>query len=190
MALRRVAGHPHVLGLLDCYPAAGDLVLVTAFCPSDLELVVDRAIAPLPLRAVACLGGMLLSALAHIHACGLVHRDVKPANCLVAPDGRLKLADFGLTRPLDERGDMSHQVCTRWYRPPELLYGARRYGCGVDVWGAGCVVAELLLLSPLFPGTSDIDQLHRVLQVRCQPVKGEGGRMPQLPRTCAACTHR
>ena len=61
---------------------------------------------------------------------------------------------------------MSHQVATRWYRAPELLFGARHYDAAVDIWGVGAVFVELLNLNPLCPGRSDIDQLYRVLQVR------------------------
>lgn len=50
-------------------------------------------------------------------------------------------------------------LCTRWYKSPELLFNSRSYGPGVDVWGAGCILAELLTGRPLFPGTSDISQL-------------------------------
>jgi serine/threonine protein kinase len=139
---------------------------------------------------------------------------------LLSASGELKIADFGLARPLappgspaDEAGiaedepaaaddddeaqsaheteapsasaarggAMSHQVATRWYRAPELLYGARVYGCGVDAWGCGAVVAELLLLNPLFPGTSDIDQLRRVLGALGTPTPSHWPGAQRLP---------
>jgi cell cycle related kinase len=59
----------------------------------------------------------------------------------------------------------THTVATRWYRAPELLYGARLYDYGVDLWAAGCVVGEMLNHGPIFPGESDIDQLFRVFHV-------------------------
>ena len=64
---------------------------------------------------------------------------------------------------------MSHQVTTRWYRPPELLYASKRYSASVDIWSSGVVLAELLSLSPLFPGTNDIDQIYVVFQVMGTP---------------------
>jgi cyclin-dependent kinase 7 len=60
-------------------------------------------------------------------------------------------------------------VATRWYRAPELLFGARHYGPGVDLWAAGCILAELFLHRPLFPGYSDIDQLLKVLRITGTP---------------------
>ena len=56
------------------------------------------------------------------------------------------------------------QVATRWYRAPELLYGARKYTEGVDLWAVGCIFGELLNNSPLFPGENDIDQLGIVIR--------------------------
>lgn len=84
---------------------------------------------------------------AHQHPfAGILHRDLKPSNIL-AVSGRWKLADFGQSRPEPEPGApgrMSADVCTRWYRAPELLYGSRAYGAAVDMWAAGCIFAELL----------------------------------------------
>ena len=58
------------------------------------------------------------------------------------------------------------EVATRWYRAPELLYGARRYTEGVDLWAVGCILGELLNCSPLFPGENDLDQARRRIFVR------------------------
>ena len=91
---------------------------------------------------------------------------------LIGHDGSLKLADFGLARIYTLDGNdavLSHQVCTRWYRPPELLYGSKTYDLTVDVWSAGAVLAEVILLRPLFPGNSDIDQMAKVFQVMGSP---------------------
>lgn len=77
---------------------------------------------------------------------GVLHRDLKPSNVL-AVQGCWKLGDFGQSRPEPQPGApgrMSADVCTRWYRAPELLYGSRSYGAAVDMWAAGCIFAELL----------------------------------------------
>ncbi|XP_071657391.1 cyclin-dependent kinase 20 isoform X2 [Patagioenas fasciata] len=109
--------------------------------------------------------------------------DLKPANLLLDGRGRLKVADLGLARVLGPpRGrPYSHQVATRWYRAPELLYGAREYDEGVDLWAIGCIFGELLNLSPLFPGDNDIEQLCCVLRALGTPSASAWPELPTLP---------
>ncbi|XP_074873648.1 cyclin-dependent kinase 20 isoform X6 [Carettochelys insculpta] len=109
--------------------------------------------------------------------------DLKPANLLISSTGQLKIADFGLARLFssDDSRLYSHQVATRWYRAPELLYGARRYDEGVDLWAVGCIFAELLNNSPLFPGENDIEQLCCVLRILGTPTQHTWPELPELP---------
>uniref|UniRef100_A0A3B4ZNY5 Cyclin-dependent kinase 20 n=1 Tax=Stegastes partitus TaxID=144197 RepID=A0A3B4ZNY5_9TELE len=110
-------------------------------------------------------------------------QDLKPANLLISSSGHLKIADFGLARLFSEQGERlySHQVATRWYRAPELLYGARKYDEGVDLWAVGCIFGELLNSSPLFPGENDIEQLCCVLRVLGTPTQDSWPEIVELP---------
>jgi len=75
----------------------------------------------------------------------------------------------------------SHQVATRWYRAPELLYGARKYDERVDMWAVGCIMAEMFNTSPLFPGENDIDQLACVFRVMGTPTASSWPTVTELP---------
>ncbi len=81
--------------------------------------------------------------------------------------GVLKLADFGLARVhiSNDPDSLSHQVSTRQYRAPELLFASRHYDTAIDMWGFAVICVELMTLRPLFPGNNDIDQMYRVFQV-------------------------
>ena len=108
---------------------------------------------------------MLLEGISFCHQHFVIHRDLKPANLLISNDGQLKLGDFGLARKFSSPTSLTNDVNTRWYKPPELLLGARYYAAGVDNWAIGCIFAELLLRKPLFPGTTDVEQLQLIFNV-------------------------
>lgn len=123
---------------------------------------------------------------------------MKPNNLLIASDGQLKIADFGLARGFADPGyKMTCQVITRyvlayatpcrrrlsfytynlspprWYRPPELLFGSRYYSTAVDIWSVGCIFAELMLRTPYLPGESDMDQLKTTFRALGTPTEDE-----------------
>ncbi|XP_076080408.1 cyclin-dependent kinase 7-like isoform X2 [Mytilus galloprovincialis] len=108
--------------------------------------------------------------------------DLKPNNLLINDQGLLKLGDFGLAKFFGSPSRIyTNQVVTRWYRCPELLFGARQYGTGVDMWAVGCILAELLLRVPFLPGDSDLDQLSRIFQMLGTPSEETWASMKDLP---------
>jgi len=114
----------------------------------------------------------LFRSLAYIHANGVCHRDIKPQNLLLNPEtGILKLCDFGSAKVLVKGEPNVSYICSRYYRAPELIFGATDYTCDIDIWSAGCVFAELLLGQPIFPGDSGVDQLVEIIKVLGTPSK-------------------
>ncbi|CAG0912296.1 unnamed protein product [Notodromas monacha] len=114
----------------------------------------------------------LFRSLAYIHSLGICHRDIKPQNLLLDPDtGVLKLCDFGSAKHLIAGEPNVSYICSRYYRAPELIFGATDYTTQIDVWSAGCVLAELLLGQPIFPGDSGVDQLVEIIKVLGTPTR-------------------
>lgn len=131
---------------------------------------------------VKCYIKQLLSGLEHCHKNGVLHRDIKGSNLLIDNDGILKIADFGLASFYDpqHKQPMTSRVVTLWYRPPELLLGATCYGAGVDLWSAGCILAELLAGKPIMPGRTEVEQLHKIFKL-CGSPSEEYWKRSRLP---------
>lgn len=182
-ALQEIEDNQHVVQLKAVFPHGAGFVLAFEFMLSDLAEVVRHAQRPLVQAQVKSYLQMLLKGVAFCHANNIVHRDLKPANLLISASGQLKIADFGLARVFSPDGSRlyTHQVATRWYRAPELLYGARQYDQGVDLWAVGCILGELLNGSPLFPGENDIEQLCCVLRILGTPSPQVWPEITELP---------
>ena len=183
--------HPHIVGLREMVVGKTmDMVfMVMEHCGRDLNAV----LAAEDLRGfwqgeVKCLLRQLLLAVAHMHGLWYFHRDLKSSNLLYAEDGRLRVGDFGLARKFgDPRRAYTTPVVTLWYRAPELLLGASRYGPAVDMWSVGCLFAEFLLRRPLFAGPregdSEEDHMRRVFSCVGRPTKKRWPDFASLPRT-------
>merc|ERR1719323_2743254 len=119
---------------------------------------------------VKCLMQQLLRAIHHLHDNWILHRDLKASNLLLSHNGILKVGDFGLAReygsPLK---NYTAIVVTLWYRAPELLLGTKRYSTHIDVWSIGCILGELLMMEPLFPGKSEVDELNKIFKLLGTP---------------------
>ncbi|GET89360.1 protein kinase, putative [Leishmania tarentolae] len=174
---------PFLVKTVEIAPYGSHMAIVMERCVQDLTSVLRKCspVHPFPLALTQSYLRMLLTALHALHSRGILHRDVKPSNCFLAVDGCLKLGDFGLSRPLG--ADMSHEVVSRWYRAPELLFGQRHYGAEVDIWAAGCVFAELLrgYGRPFFTGDGDISQIAKLFDVFGTPSGATCEFYRQLP---------
>lgn len=160
--------HPNIIALHSVFSSKNqNLNLVLEYLPlGDLEMLIkDSGGIRYGTAEVKAWMGMLGRAVWFCHENFVLHRDIKPNNLLIAADGEVKLADFGLARSFsDPYRAMTFQVITRWYRPPELLFGARYYSGTVDVWSMGLVFAELILRTPFVPGNTDLHQLELICQ--------------------------
>jgi len=176
--LQELADHDNIITLLDVMKADNDrdIYLVFEFMESDLHAVIRANILEdIHKRFIIY---QLLKAFKYMHSANVIHRDMKPSNLLLNSECLLKVADFGLARLMDapkEDGTrtqvLTDYVATRWYRAPEILLGSNNYTKAVDMWSIGCILGELIGAKPMFPGTSTMNQIDRILAILGRPTK-------------------
>ncbi|OWM80023.1 hypothetical protein CDL15_Pgr010001 [Punica granatum] len=179
----RLLEHPNVVSLKHCFFSTTEkdelyLNLVLEYVPETVHRVIkhyNKMNQRMPLIYVKLYFYQICRALAYIHNCiGVCHRDIKPQNLLVNPHThQLKLCDFGSAKVLVKGEPNISYICSRYYRAPELIFGATEYTTAIDIWSAGCVLAELLIGQPLFPGESGVDQLVEIIKVLGTPTREE-----------------
>ncbi|KAL7874896.1 hypothetical protein SRHO_G00058660 [Serrasalmus rhombeus] len=136
--------HKNIVRLHDVLHSDKKLTLVFEYCDQDLKKYFDSCNGDLDPEIVKSFMYQLLKGLAFCHSRNVLHRDLKPQNLLINRNGELKLADFGLARAFGiPVRCYSAEVVTLWYRPPDVLFGAKLYSTSIDMWSAGCIFAEL-----------------------------------------------
>ncbi len=183
--MRYLSGHPNIITLQRIYVEHGndELYLVMDLMDSDLHKIIQS---PQPLSDAHFRHFMfqLFKGVRFLHENRIIHRDLKPGNLLVTKSCKLKITDFGLARvrPMGRGSDpddtvddpMTEHVITRWYRPPELMLCPNGlYEYSVDLWSCGCILAEMLGRSPLFPGRNFVEQLTLIFDVVGSPAPFE-----------------
>ncbi|KAH8740994.1 mitogen-activated protein kinase 1 [Cryptosporidium ryanae] len=189
MILSKLAGHENIVNLLNVLRADNDkdVYLVFDYMETDLHAVIRANI----LEAVhkQYVVYQLSKVIKYLHSGGLLHRDMKPSNVLLNAECHVKVADFGLSRSFvntrritnnipqtnigkysgncddSDQPILTDYVATRWYRAPEILLGSTKYTKGIDMWSLGCILGEILCGKPIFPGSSTMNQLEKIIGV-------------------------
>jgi cyclin-dependent kinase 12/13 len=145
-----------------------NLYLVFEYVEHDLGGLIDAKYKFSP-RVIKSIMKQLFDVLEFLEGRNILHRDIKSSNILISNLHQVKLADFGLARSTlsvacghEGRMNLTNNVVTMWYKAPELLLGSTRYSYSIDMWSAGCVLAELELGRPLFPGKSEPEQIDLI----------------------------
>jgi len=184
ISLLKQLQHPNVVRLYDVIHTDKKLTLVFEFLDQNLKQYMDACGSEgMHLDTAKSFLFQLLRAIAYCHDHRVLHRDLKPQNLLINMNGELKLADFGLARSFGiPVRSYTHEVVTLWYRPPDVLMGSKKYSTSVDIWSMGCIFAEMVNGNPLFPGTSDDDQLLKIFEILGTPSPVTWPDMAQLPQ--------
>mmetsp|Transcript_59783 Transcript_59783/g.192409 ORF Transcript_59783/g.192409 Transcript_59783/m.192409 type:complete len:460 (+) Transcript_59783:88-1467(+) len=175
MFLQELNGHENIVRLLNVLKADNDqdIYLICDYMESDLHAVIRANILEEIHKQYIIY--QLLKSIKYMHSGQMLHRDIKPSNLLLNSDCQVKVCDFGLARSVVQANDnaqnpvLTDYVATRWYRAPEILLGSTSYTKGVDLWSVGCILGELISGKPIFPGTSTMNQLDRIMEVTGRP---------------------
>ncbi|KAL1328756.1 hypothetical protein HN51_038550 [Arachis hypogaea] len=183
LELMRIMDHPNIICLKHHFfstTSTGELFLnlVMEYVPESMYRVLkfySTANQRMPLIYVKLYMYQIFRGLAYIHTVpGVCHRDLKPQNILVDPiTHQVKICDFGSAKVLVKGETNISYICSRFYRAPELIFSATEYTTSIDIWSAGCVLAELLLGQPLFPGENAVDQVAEIFKVLGTPTREE-----------------
>lgn len=182
ISLMKELHHENILALYDVVHTGENLVIVSEYMDKDLKRFMDDRGGALDLPTLKFFAYQMLRGIAYCHENSILHRDLKPQNLLISRDGDLKLADFGLARAFNiPINTFSNEVVTLWYRPPDVLLGSRSYDTSLDLWSAGCIIAEMYTGRPLFSGNANNDQLLKIFQVMGTPSERTWPGISQLP---------
>jgi len=182
ISLLKQLQHPNIVRLYDVVHTEKKLTLVFEYLDQDLKKYLDSCVDGLENQTIKSFLYQLLQGIAYCHQHRVLHRDLKPQNLLINLDGELKLADFGLARAFGiPVRNYTHEVVTLWYRAPDVLLGSRKYSTPVDIWSVGCIFAEMVNGRPLFPGSSETDQLLKIFKTLGSPTKKIWPAIADLP---------
>lgn len=184
ISLMKELKHENIVGLHDVIHTENKLMLVFEHMDGDLKKYMDThgdrgALQPMTIKSFMY---QLLKGIDFCHQNRVLHRDLKPQNLLINSKGSLKLGDFGLARAFGiPVNTFSNEVVTLWYRAPDVLLGSRTYNTSIDIWSAGCIMAEMYTGRPLFPGTTNEDQIVRIFRIMGTPTERTWPGITQFP---------
>ncbi|CUM64671.1 uncharacterized protein PRCAT00002280001 [Priceomyces carsonii] len=179
LEILRVVNHPNIVSLRFFFDKPSSLDgkiyqnLVMECLPSNLQSEIKyyrQSKFTIPYPHMKAYTFQIARAMLYLHGFGISHRDIKPSNILVDPSNvTLKICDFGSAKKLEPNQPSVSYICSRYYRAPELIVGCTVYTTKIDIWGLGCVIAEMFLGKPIFQGQSPELQLKEISKLLGPP---------------------
>jgi len=176
MYLHEFKGHDNIVLLKEVIgdKTTNDIYLSFEYMGADLRAAIAAEVLSETHRKYVIY--QILRGLKALHSAQIIHRDIKPSNILIDSNCHVRIGDLASCRSLSEthvegvnRDILTQYIGTRWYRSPECILGSQVYGTPVDIWGLGCVLAEMISGRVMFPGNSTLDQLRCIIQITGRP---------------------
>jgi len=172
--------HVNIVKLREVVREHDNLFFVFEYMKENLYQYMKSRDRYIPEQSIRSISYQILSGLHFMHKNGFFHRDIKPENLLLMGPELVKIADFGLAREIRSKPPYTDYVSTRWYRAPEVLLRSTNYNAPIDLWAVGTIIAELYMLRPLFPGSSEIDEIFKVCSILGTPTRTDWPEGHQL----------
>lgn len=180
--------HPHIVKYNSVFVHKCQVVIEMEFCISSLSNVIKKISKPFYIAQTKKIIRSIALGLKYLHDHDIIHRDIKPGNIFIDENCVVKIGDFGsarispqnkakededieknkeeenISKKTEKKGGrpLTPGVGTKWYKAPEIIFGDKKYDKSVDVWSFGCLIAELFLLEPLFPGSTDFEMINLI----------------------------
>ena len=170
--------HPHIVKYNSVFVHKCQVVIEMEFCISSLSNVIKKISKPFYIAQVKKIVRSIALGIKFLHDHDIIHRDIKPGNIFIDENCVVKIGDFGSARispqqkkeseeqkgakEKKEKRPLTPGIGTKWYKAPEIIFGDKHYNKSVDIWSFGCLMAEMFLLEPLFPGSTDFEMINLI----------------------------
>ena len=170
--------HPHIVKYNSVFVHKCQVVIEMEFCISSLSNVIKKISKPFYIAQVKKIVRSIALGIKFLHDHDIIHRDIKPGNIFIDENCVVKIGDFGSARispqqkkeseeqkekkKKKEKRPLTPGIGTKWYKAPEIIFGDKHYNKSVDIWSFGCLMAEMFLLEPLFPGSTDFEMINLI----------------------------
>ena len=194
--------HPHIVKYNSVFVHKCQVVIEMEFCISSLSNVIKKISKPFYIGQVKKIVRSIALGIKFLHDHDIIHRDIKPGNIFIDENCVVKIGDFGSARispqqkketeeieekkkggaskEKKEKRPLTPGVGTKWYKAPEIIFGDKHYNKSVDIWSFGCLMAEIFLLEPLFPGSTDFEMINLIFSFIGFSKEDEKVLKPQL----------
>jgi serine/threonine protein kinase len=161
--------HENLVKYENMFVHKNNIVIEMEHCRCSLYNLINSLTKPFHVGQIKKIVFSIAEGIKYLHSNDIIHRDVKPGNVLIDEGGCVKISDFGSCRIISQNSStktpFTPQIGTKWYKAPEIIFGKKDYDKYVDIWSFGCLIAELFLMEPIFPGNTDFEMISYICNI-------------------------